>query len=412
MLAEDRIILRELAQRYAEKAFMDSMREREGRCKRHNGLEIVRPLINIFEVPWGELKADDELILRCTEPHARALENRLRQVLFQMKYFPVDLMLPPYFEVYPSINGIGFGIDIEEKTEKSQTGSNIMSHQYSDVIPDIESLEKVKMPHLSIDQANTAQDMEVAQTAFDGLMEIRQGGVTLYHAMWDVIPMLHGANKTIMDLIDRPEYCHAAVSKFTDYYLALHAEYERLNVLAAHPYYLHATPALTDELPAKDFDGKHVRLKDVWARGMAQIFSSVSPKMHDEFDLAYMQKIFDQCGLSYYGCCEPLDTKIDILRKRFKNLRKISISPWADPVRAAENIHGDYVLSCKPNPSAVAVKTNVEAVKQDIEKVCKACLRTGTPCEFILKDISTISGNVDNLRQWADAAQEVVNKYY
>ena len=47
--------LRELAKQYAEIAMGDGMREREMRARKHNGLGIVRPLVNVFEVPWGEL---------------------------------------------------------------------------------------------------------------------------------------------------------------------------------------------------------------------------------------------------------------------------------------------------------------------------------------------------------------------
>ena len=74
-------------------------------------------------------------------------------------------------------------------------------------------------------------------------------------------------------------------------------------------------------------------------------------------------------GLTYYGCCEPMDMKVDILRKRFKNLRKISITPWADPVRAAENIGSDFVLAAKPNPAFVSHPTfNPGVVEEEIAR--------------------------------------------
>jgi hypothetical protein len=134
--------------------------------------------------------------------------------------------------------------------------------------------------------------------------------------------------------------------------------------------------------------------------------------MHDEFDLQYNQELFGECGLLYYGCCEPLDTKIDLLRRRFKNLRKISITPWADPEAAARNIGGDYVLAAKPNPAYVATPAfHPEPVEREITGYLDACKRYGTTCEFVLKDISTIANNPSNLSQWADAVERVIRRY-
>ena len=187
---------------------------------------------------------------------------------------------------------------------------------------------------------------------------------------------------------------------------------EELNIMDPNPLTLHCTPAYTHELPAADFTGK-VRLKDVWGRCHAQIFSAVSPGMHDEFDLAYNQDLFGECGLLYYGCCEPLDNKIDILRKRFKNLRKISITPWADPEVAARSIGSDYVLAAKPNPAFVNFSSfNPDPVREEITRVLDACKRYGTTCEFVLKDISTIANNPANLSQWDDTVRGVIDRYY
>ena len=74
---------------------------------------------------------------------------------------------------------------------------------------------------------------------------------------------------------------------------------------------------------------------------MAQIFGSVSKQMHEEFDIQYMRKMMEPFGLVYYGCCEPLDKKIDLV-ETLPHLRKISITPWADVDVAAEAIGKKY----------------------------------------------------------------------
>ena len=62
------------------------------------------------------------------------------------------------------------------------------------------------------------------------------------------------------------------------------------------------------------------------------------------------KKVLSHYGLVYYGCCEALDRKLDMVKK-IPNLRKISITPWANLERAAEIIGRNYVVSTKPNPA-------------------------------------------------------------
>ena len=124
-------------------------------------------------------------------------------------------------------------------------------------------------------------------------------------------------------------------------------------------------------------DREHVTAKNVWGRGLAQIFSTVSPNMHDEFDITYMKEAMAPFGAVYYGCCEPLDKKIDILRQ-IPNLRKISISPWADINIAAEAIQKDYVASVKPNPANVACDSlDEQIIRKELEKILHACEKMG-----------------------------------
>ena len=51
--------LREYAKKYAEIAFSDNNLKRPDQYRKLNNLEMVRPPILIFEVPWGELEDQD-----------------------------------------------------------------------------------------------------------------------------------------------------------------------------------------------------------------------------------------------------------------------------------------------------------------------------------------------------------------
>jgi hypothetical protein len=97
-----------------------------------------------------------------------------------------------------------------------------------------------------------------------------------------------------------------------------------------------SSPGSWPKLPQGDFDGTHVRAIDQWGHATTRIFSEVSPAMHDEFALTYEKRF----GLDSYGCCEPLDGKLNII-ETIPNLRRISMSPWVDPARSAEGIGRD-----------------------------------------------------------------------
>jgi hypothetical protein len=60
----------------------------------------------------------------------------------------------------------------------------------------------------------------------------------------------------------------------------------------------------------------------------------------------------------------------------------------------------------------VALSTDPEVVRRETEEAVQACIRNGCPCEFVLKDISTVSHKPENLIVWADTVAEVLDRYY
>ena len=144
---------------------------------------------------------------------------------------------------------------------------------------------------------------------------------------------------------------------------------------------------------------------------MAQTFGVISPAMFEEFELNYLLSVASRFAYTYYGCCEPLDDKISVIKK-IPNLRKIGCSPWANVERCAAQICGDYVLSRKPNPAHIAIVTDPEVIRKETEETVKACLKYGCPYDIVLKDISTVSGRPQNLIVWAQTVSDVLDKYY
>jgi hypothetical protein len=409
---KDRQTLRRLAERYSEIAHLDVQQQRMERYRRSNALQEVRPVVLIDEVPWGEIR--DEALANHCAPELGWLETQLRHTLYQWQHFQVDLVVPPVFRVVKRDRlRRDIGLQVQDRQIKGDTGAYISAHAYTDQLQTEDDLARLHEPEIVYDQAASEQALAVAEHVFAGLMDVElvgRGG--LNYNIWDRIATFRGVDNLLLDLALRPDFMHHTARRFMEIARSEFKQLEEQELLDPYPMLVHCTPACTRELPAGDFDG-HVRPKDVWGRCAAQIFGAVSPDMHDEFDLAYNQELFQDCGLLYYGCCEPMDRKIGILRKRFKNLRKISITPWADPQRAAQNIGSDYVLAAKPNPAFVAMpQFNPEPVEREITRYCEACKKHGTTLEFVLKDISTIANNPENLAQWAATVKAVIDEYY
>jgi hypothetical protein len=202
------------------------------------------------------------------------------------------------------------------------------------------------------------------------------------------------------------------IERFVDAHLNMLDQWENLNLLARNDDNTRIGSGgygYTHQLPRAGYDSSHPRTSDLWGCATAQIFADISPKMHWEFALRHELRWLERWGLTYYGCCEPLDRKIEILR-RIPNLRKISVSPWNNLERILAAIGHDYVLSRKPNPAILARDTwQPEEARRDLGDFLE---RTrGLSVELILKDISTVRYDPRRLWEWAALAMKTVDEY-
>ena len=119
-----------------------------------------------------------------------------------------------------------------------------------------------------------------------------------------------------------------------------------------------------------------------------------------------MQELFPRFGAIYYGCCEKLDDRLDII-DMMPNIRKVSCSPWSDREHFAETLPKKYIMSNKPNPALLAGDTfDEQAVRNALRRTMEAAKANGLALEMIQKDISTIRNDPSRLWRWAEIAAE------
>jgi hypothetical protein len=212
----------------------------------------------------------------------------------------------------------------------------------------------------------------------------------------------------MLDLVERPALVHAAVERMVDAWLTELDQFEALNLLSLDANNTRIGSGgygYTRSLPGANCDPNRVRPPNMWGCSNAQIFSEVSPRMHWDFALQHDLRWLSRWGLTYYGCCEPLDGKAELLRK-IPNLRKVSVTPWCQTQRAVETIGPHWVMSRKPNPAVLAQEHwNPAQARQDLRDF----LATARGChvEFIMKDISTVRYQPQRLWEWAAIAMDV-----
>ena len=404
----DRDLLRELASQVAEIAAISVQQETISLWKALNGLKPVRPMVMIDQIPWHEMDVEGELSLRAEGDFCRGIEAGLRRTLYAWKHMPADMVVEAAVSIPKVIRGAGFGIRTIEEIAVSDASNDVVSHQYVDQLETEEDLQKIRTPEVVLDVEATARAEETAHEIFDGILAVRMQGIFPMFSLWDRIVEWRSAGKVLFDLASRPEHIHQLMSRLTAAYLSLLDQLETQGLLGGAQPTVHCTGAFSEELPAAGYDYRSPRAKDLWTCGMAQIFSSVSPAMHQEFELAYAHEWYSRFGLVYYGCCEPLHKKIDIVRE-IPNLRKISMSCWVVQEEGAEQIGPEFVFSRKPNPAFLAGDTwSPELIEQDLRHTVECCNRHGCPVELILKDISTVRYQPQRLWEWAEIAMRSV----
>jgi len=405
---QDRQLLRELAARVAEIAALPIQQTKADMWRRHNRLERVRPMVLVFpEGSWRELLPEDQLA--CEDPVCRGYERDLRQRLHYWDHLKDDNVIAGVINVPLAVRDTGWGLDVATTRPDEPYGA---AH-YDPVIASEADLDRLRKPEFRIDWENTETRWQQACELFDGVMPVRKEGATRNgFAIVDMFARWRGLDQVFWDMVDRPEWLHRALDRITEGMIERLELLEREGGLAlnngAH-YCGSGGVGFSDELPQPDFDGTRVRAIDTWGFATTQIFSEVSPAMHDEFALTYEKRWLSRFGLNAYGCCEPLHKKLDCIKK-IPRLRRISMSPWVDMVEAAGELGDRYIFSRKPNPAQLAaIDWDPEyirrSVRDDLEKT-RGCI-----VELVMKDTHTCLNQPQRMADWVRIAKEEAERF-
>ncbi|MFW5830390.1 MAG: hypothetical protein ACOCXA_09040 [Planctomycetota bacterium] len=405
----DVAVLRGLAERVAEAAADPIQEQRRQAWKAHNALQPGRPLLvcDIEPPMWREIIPPERLA--CSNEFARFIENELLYRLYHIDVIHDDWVQQPYFHLPLIIDNSGFGVE----TRSVDTGHSFGAKHFDPVIVEERDIERIVTPTIAVDwELNKARQQALNQ-AFGDLLPVHLRGFFVpWFAPLDQFAEWRGIENLMMDLLDDPDWLHEAMERLCVAHLGMLDQMQALDAISLNNdshFVGSGGMGFTDELPQPDFDGEHVRPQDLWGQAAAQIFSEVSPAMHEEFALPYDKRWLERFGLGCYGCCEPLHRKIDVLRQ-IPNLRRISMSPWVDVAEGAKNIGRDYIFSRKPNPAILASERwQPDLARRNIRADLEAS--AGCVVEFIMKDTCTCRDEPHRVTEWTDIVMEECRRF-
>ena len=410
---KEHLILRDLGSKYMSIATLPIHKEKIELWKSLNRSQMQRPMVCIDQLPWNELNGNNELTCYINDSFWKGIEWDLRTKLYKWHHFPVDMVLEPFITIPKSIHYSGFGLSSRvEKIELSKETTAASQH-FTNVLTDYNDIEKIKDINFTVDIDQSDIWMQEAAVIFDGIAPIKQSHGTgpMHLGVWDYLTQLMGIEDAYYDIVDRPEFVHACMERVTESTIAGIKQANELQIYNDIANQCHCSYVYTDELLPDYGQGKGSVSKNGWAFGLAQLFTSVSPKVTEEFELPYITRMAEHFGMIYYGCCDRLDDRLNII-KRIPNLKKISCSPWSDRKRFAEEIGDKIIMSNKPTPAFIANDiVDWDVVRADLQYTVDLAKANNVNVELILKDISTVNCKPERLSKWAEIAMKVVQNY-
>ncbi len=411
MTTKDRLILRDLAKLVAEAAADPAQKEKARLWSACNALKPERAMV--YADPqngWAELVGDKDLV--CEDAFARGLELSLRRTVFRIGHVHDD---------YPVTDRFGVGVDIHmdvyngyglaSKTVNS--GDKGGAYHIDPSLKTEADFEKLHPVDIQIDYESTAHNLMLVQNVFGDILDVQLQGMGHFRCgLTRILIHWRGLDQLMYDLYDNPELIHKCMAFLRDQQMREMSFFEEKGLLSLNngPTSGNGTGGLAhnDAMPQEDFNGQ-VRLKDMTIWGESQEFTSVGPDQFEEFVLQYQLPILNRFGLVDYGCCEPLDTKFDLLIKHLPRLRWVAVSPWCNREIAAEKLGSKYVYVYKPNPSRIcSPKPDFDSAERELRETLR--IAEGCPVHLVMKDTGTFFNEPERLTKWTEIASRVVRE--
>ncbi|MDX9862938.1 MAG: hypothetical protein RBS99_18680 [Rhodospirillales bacterium] len=350
---------------------------------------------------WNEIMPESELV--CRDRLCRELEGYFKRILVKDAIgddTPVNdyFMLNTVLDVTPANV---WGLDIEHETLAAE-GS---AWRYRPTLATDADFDRLVVPAYRVNAAATAERQARLADILGGVMPVRVSPVTGFFSIATLCsPAAHlrGLEPMMIDLIEAPERVHRLIGTI------LRGEQARLDAIERSGVEILPntdTPMLFSD-PIRPENPGPFSFRDCWIHGNSQEFDQVSPAMFDAFLLNYQKPLFARFGAVCYGCCENLTRKLDQVLT-IPNLRLLTCSAWTDLPTLVAKAGDRCCIMWRHKASEVACADDLGPLAKRIRE--QARILNGCSYQVVLREMQTLMGHPDRLREWAQLAIEAVS---
>lgn len=406
--SKDREILRDLAKKQLK--FANSKRNEEI-LKQWNALGHGRrekPTVRLLFSNFPQEVVTPRM--RCTGEAARAIEYRLLSAMVGRELFDDDTPIAPTYDIEWDTWVKPFGL--APKVIRA-SGGHSGGYHIEPVIQDLgNELYKLQNGGFGVDRDKTRQRIEVASDLFGDILPVRMIQCSLCGAITNPLVLLMGMQNYYLAMYDYPDELHEVMDMATcvyeKYYDFLEKEKLLLPTCGISPV-CQESFAFNSELPEEKVE----KTTQCWGFLESQETTAVSAETFGEFVFPYQDRLVKRFGLLSYGCCERVDAIWPEYLSKWKNLRKLSVSPFNNEAQVGEYLRGTNVIYySKPRAEYV---TNPGPLDEDalriyFKGVCEAA--SGCLFEIAQREVGTIFGDFERGRRYVEIARECVEQYW
>lgn len=417
--AADRAVVRELADRWAEIAALPVMAERKRQWRALHDLRPERPMI-LFEVGT----VDDYVAaheLRCVHPILRAVEATMREHIRHFDEVGDDIVFEPWYRLGWDVLDTGWGVEVVQIPGPVAPDGSSIGYTFNFPIRTPQDVAKLQPRRFRVDRDGTLAKSRLLEDTFGDLVPVKVGnydhfmtdqgaeswaGNYFIGLTWQIYRFI--GNEGLLGWVyEAPEAIHALME-----YMAADRE-RQFDLLESEGLIVPNTDnqlagprayGYVSELPPPD--EAPGRLGDLWCWAESQESAPISPAMFGEFVLPYLKRVTDRFGLVYYGCCEPVHDRLEMIIDAMPNLRSVSVTPWADFDIVAGMLGDRYVFSRKPDPVPISGPTpHWDRAEADLRRTYDAARDCNV--EILYRDVYDVGGDRTRLARWVELARSV-----